>query len=73
MRFTSAYEGVQRLEVQCHGGRVASGAVVTIPDAVPGPCKVQGTTVDGGRLVALVSVSGDGSWRCFEGGERACR
>jgi hypothetical protein len=73
LRFSSAYVAVTRLVVLCQGGGVGSGAVVTFTDAVPGPCKVQGTTVDGGRLVALVSVSADGSWRCFERGERACR
>lgn len=62
-----------RIEVTCHGGRTGSGSVVTIPDAVPGPCRVEGHADTTGRLVAHVSVSGSAVYTCFADGARACR
>ena len=73
LRFRSAYDGIARLDVQCHEGRLGTGLDVVISDAVPGPCRVEATTVDGGHLVALVTAVGDRTWSCFEGGQRSCR
>lgn len=72
LRFSASSSAIQSMDVACHGGRVGSGLSVTITGAVAGPCKVTGTTPDGGRLVALVSVREDSSFVCFEGGARSC-
>ncbi|NOY27583.1 MAG: hypothetical protein GXP62_17095, partial [Oligoflexia bacterium] len=73
LSFTTTYSAIDRMDITCHGGRTGSGLSVTIPNAVPGPCKVQATTVDGGRLVVVVSVSKDRAWTCFDQGQRSCR
>jgi hypothetical protein len=70
VEFIAADPGVT-LEVKCMQGG-GSGTSVVIPDAILGNCRIVGKT-DSTTLMALVTVKGERTYRCFAGGARTCQ
>ncbi|MGB0639120.1 MAG: hypothetical protein ACPGTU_07310 [Myxococcota bacterium] len=71
--FRSVDPSIERIEAKCHkGGNAQGAAVVHIPKAGVGPCRVigyRGTE----RLDVSVILKKPGVFACFEGGSRTCK
>jgi hypothetical protein len=72
VEFRTTDASITALEIRCHEGRADGERLAIIANAGAGPCKVIGRR-DGPSLVAMVSLTGARTYRCFEEGSRTCR
>lgn len=63
---------ITSLSVKCNTGTPSGNGPVVVSNALPGPCRVQGSAESGG-VVAFFDLRGPGDFTCFEGGSRACK
>jgi hypothetical protein len=73
IQFISLAEGTRKVKVSCSGGKSDAKGDTVVYDAGPDPkCTVTAYMEDRSRLTAIVTDVDEGTWRCFEGGEKRC-
>jgi serine/threonine protein kinase len=73
IQFISVAPGTKKLKVSCSGGKAdAKGDTVVYENGDDPKCSVTAYMDDRSRLTAIVIDASEGTYRCFEGGDKRC-